>query len=380
MKKRLRSWVLILAVPVVSVTLAACGSGSSSTDSTGSSSTAPATTEGGSSGGVSSEVKEIVAKYSQPITEWPGPNTPVTPPPGKKITVITCGSTGITCVRVANGAKAAAEALGYSVNVVDGKNDPSVWSSSIQQAVANGADGIVLAAVPPAVVPEQVKEARAKGVKVVSVLSNVGKGIPNVLLDFNRDEAAEATTAYLAEESGGDAHLLLVRDKEFPGPEAYFERIEELLPEYCPGCKVEDTVNFTLALVAQRLAGSVTSSLQTHPDIDTVMQPFDAITPFVVQGITQAGKKGQVQIIGEGADPPGVEAMEAGDMIESMGTPAEWMGWQSVDDLIRLFANKPVEEVKVPQRLVTAEDLPGPEGWQGDFDYQKEFERLWGVG
>jgi ribose transport system substrate-binding protein len=369
-KQRLRH-ASVLAGLGLALVGSACGSDSKS----GSSATASSTT---SSTGVAADVKATVAKYSKSIDTWPGPNTPVAPPAGKSITVITCGSTGITCVRVANGASAAAKALGYKVKVVDGKNDPAVWNSAVKQAVAEKADGIVLAAVPPAVIPQPVKAARQAGVKVAAVLSNVGQGIPDILLDFDRTEAADATAAYLAQYSEGKGHVLLVRDPEFPGPEAYFDRIVKTLPQVCPDCKVEDTVKFTLALIAQRLPSGVANALKTHPEINTIMTPFDAVTPFIQQGIQQAGRKGKVKIIGEGADPPGVTAMKAGDMVQSMGTPAEWMGWQSVDGLVRLFAGTKVAEAPVPQRLVTAQDPPGPEGWQGDFDYQSEFKKLWG--
>jgi ribose transport system substrate-binding protein len=365
----------VLAMSSLALVVSACGS-SDKGSSSSSSSSAKATST--TSSGVSDTVKATVDKFSKPITAWPGPSTPVTPPSGKSITVITCGSTGITCVRVANGASAAAKALGYSVKVVDGKNDPAVWNSAVKQAVAEKANGIVLAAVPPAVIPQPVKAARAAGVKVAAVLSNVGQGIPDILLDFDRNQAADATTAYLAKYSNGKAHVLLVRDPEFPGPEAYFDRIVKTLPGVCPNCKVEDTVKFTLALIAQRLASGVANALQTHPQIDTIMTPFDAVTPFIQQGIQQAGKKGKVKIIGEGADPPGVAAMKAGDMVESMGTPAEWMGWQAVDGLVRLFAGKKVDDAPVPQRLVTAANPPGADGWQGDFDYQAQYKKVWG--
>jgi ribose transport system substrate-binding protein len=361
----------VLAMLSLAPAISACGSDSKR----GSSATA---TPAADSSGISPAAKATVVKYSKPIDKWPGPNTPIVPPAGKSITVITCGSTGITCVRVANGASAAAKALGYKVKVVDGKNDPAVWNSAVRQAVAEKADGIVLAAVPPAVIPQPIKAAREAGVKVAAVLSNVGQGIPDILLDFNRAEAADATAAYLADYSKGDGHVLVVRDPEFPGPEAYFDRIVKTLPQVCPGCKVADTVKFSLALIAQRLPGAVANALKTHPDIDTIMTPFDAVTPFVQQGIQQAGKKGKVKIIGEGADPPGVQAMKAGDMVQSMGTPAEWMGWQSVDGLVRLFAGKKVQDAPVPQRLVTAQDPPGPQGWQGDFDYAAEYKKLWG--
>jgi ribose transport system substrate-binding protein len=122
--------------------LVACGDDDDSSSSAGSSGTATA-----SDTAVDAEAQKIVDEFMSPV-EWPGPNDPVKPPAGKKITMITCGSQGITCVRVANGVKAAGEALGYQVKVVDGRSDPTVWNQAIKGAIADKADGIAMSPSP----------------------------------------------------------------------------------------------------------------------------------------------------------------------------------------------------------------------------------------
>ncbi|MBS1843392.1 MAG: substrate-binding domain-containing protein [Actinobacteria bacterium] len=383
----------IVCVLVLGMLLGACGGGGSSSSSgstseSEASETGQASTEGSGEGSASGESSGVSSaafeEFSAPI-KWPGPNTPVTPPPGKSITVIICGSQGITCVRVGEGVEAAGAAVGYKVKVVDGQSNPTVWNQAVQGAIAEKADGIVLAAVPPALVSGALEKASASGIKVAAALSVLGPPV-DVKVELDRKAIAAANSAWIAKDSGGNAKVLVVRDDEFPETKVTSDAYKPDLEAECSGCTVEDEVEFTLALASQRLAGEVTQALKQHPEINYIVQPFDTITTFVKQGIIQAGKSGQVKIVGLGADPPSFEALAEGTMAQSLGTPAQWMGWDAVDGLIRTFAGKPVPKLnketqsnyEVPERFVTAETPePGPSGWP-DFDYQSHFEELWG--
>ena len=332
---------------------------------------------------VSAEAQKIVQEFSSEVT-WPGPDEPVKAPEGKKLTVIICGSQGITCVRVGNGVKAAGEALGYSVKVVDGRSDPTVWNQAIRSAIADKADGIALAAVPPVVVTDAIAAAKKAGIPVAAGLSTAGP--VEVKANPNRPDISRANAAYLTEASKGKAKVLSVRDDEFPETKLTADLLPKELERLCKDCEIVDEVDFTLALASQRLASQVTQSLRNNPEIDYITLPFDTVNVFVQQGIAAAGRKGKVKIVGVGGDPPSVEAIKAGDQISSLGEPGEWVGWMLVDGLVRGFAGQDVppldKEVDtnydVPQRFITADTELDPEGWQGGFDYEPKFKELWG--
>jgi ribose transport system substrate-binding protein len=374
--------IVAAAVLASGMALAACGSsdddgGSTSTGASGSS--ASATT----SKAADSAAQKVVDEFSSKVT-WPGPNDPVTPPSGKKLTVIICGSQGITCVRVGNGVKAAGQALGYSVKVVDGRSDPTVWNQAIKGAVADKTDGIALAAVPPALVADAIKSATAAGIPVAAGLSTAGPA--QVKANPNRTDIARANGAYIAIDSGGKANVLSIRDDEFPETKFTSDLLPRQLAQMCSACKVTEEIDFTLALAAQRLASKVTQALRNHPEINYVTTPFDTVNVFVQQGIAAAQKKGKVKIVGVGGDPPSVDAIKAGDEVSSFGEPGEWVGWMLTDGLVRLFAKKSVPPLDkttdsnydVPQRYITAKTPLDPQGWQGGYDFQTKFKQLWG--
>lgn len=371
-RNRLLAAMVIVGSLALAIFLSACGSSSDST------------TSGDTSGGSSEVTSAAYKEFSKPI-EWPGPNEAVKPPANKSITIITCGSQGITCVRVANGAKAAAAAAGYDATVVDGQSNPTVWNQAVQSAISNKADGIVLAAVPPALVSGAFAKAKAAGIKIASVLSVVGPP-SDTYVNIDRKAVATANSAWINQDSGGSAQILMVSDNEFPETKITSDAYPAALKAECPGCKIAANASFTLALASQRLATDVAQALQQNPDINYIVLPFDTVNTFVIQGIAQAGKSGQVKIVGLGADPPSFEAMAAGNQAMSLGTPAEWMGWDAIDGLIRAFAGKPqaplnkkiLSNYEVPMRYVTPDTPdPGPTGWP-DFDYESHFTSLWG--
>jgi ribose transport system substrate-binding protein len=370
---------IAIAALVGCLALVACGGDDDSSSSVGGSGTSTATDTA-----VNPEAQKIVDEFSSPVT-WPGPNDPVKAAAGKKLTVVICGSQGITCVRVANGAKAAATALGYQATVIDGRSQPDVWNQAVSSAIASKTNGIVLAAVPAGLVAGGVSKAKAAGIPVVATLGV--SGAPTAKVDVSRPDVAKANSAFIAKDSGGNANVLLIRDAEFPETETTAKLYASTLKGDCPKCTVSKEVSFSLALAAQRLAGNVAQVLQQNPNINYIVTPFDTVMPFISQGIRQAGKTGKVKIVGLGADPPSLEAIKSGDQVMSLGNPAEWIGWDAVDAIVRSLAKKDLpaadgvtqSSYAVPQRYVTKDNLPGATGWDGDFDYRSKFKELWGV-
>lgn len=334
----------------------------------------PAATEGSGDSTLSAAVQTAM----EPIAEWPGPSDPVEPVSGKKVTIITCGSTGITCVRVANGAKAASDALGWDATIVDGQNQPAVWNTVIGNALAAGTEALILAAVPPVTVQAAVDSATEAGIPVVYVL---GLDDPSAVatIDMPREKAAEYMAEWLANDSGGSAKVFQLNVTDFPEAVAYNEALAAKLVDICSGCEIVDDADFSMALANQRIPGLVSSALQTNPDITYVSAPFDAVSLFVNQGIQQSGLTG-VKVVGLGADPEGIQGMNDGTMAASVAMPAEWMGWQAIDTAVRYFADAEIETPEIPIRLITQENVQSDteSGWQGDIDYEAKYLELWG--
>ena len=129
--------VMALLAVAALVGVAGCGSSSdsSSSDTSGSESS-------GSEAGGSDATAQLEAAQKGP-TEWEGPTEPTKPPQTFNLALVTCDNASDGCSAPAKGSEEAAKLLGWNVKTYDGESDPTVQAKRVQQAIANGADGII---------------------------------------------------------------------------------------------------------------------------------------------------------------------------------------------------------------------------------------------
>jgi ABC-type sugar transport system substrate-binding protein len=279
---------------------------------------------------------------------------------------------------VANGVVAAGKELGWSVTVVDGKGNPTIWNSAIRQAIADKANGIVLAAVVPALASGAVQAARAAHIPVIYTLGNVLEGT-NLAMDTDRAEAGKVLADWTAVDSGGKAQVLVLYDHEFPELTAYSDAYVAELKAVCSGCKVVGTPSFTLETFATTLPGIVSTAMRDNPGLNYVVAPYDSAATFIQQGARQVGRS--VKVMGDGGDQPTVANLKDGTEAASMGVPSEWMGWQALDAIGRYLVGKPLPNTPVVQGLMVPANIKtqAPTGsYSGGFNYQSHYEKLWG--
>src|SRR5262249_1713991 len=137
--RRLRPAFAAAAVGAVALTAAVSGAGARQE--------APGRADGASAAAVTvAQAKAALFANAKWPSTWKGPTTPTKAQKGKKIVVISC-SQATACSLEVDGIVDGAKAIGWQTQVVDGKGDPSVYSSAIRTAVTQGADGIILASI-----------------------------------------------------------------------------------------------------------------------------------------------------------------------------------------------------------------------------------------
>jgi len=147
---------------LATVAFAAACSSSSNTASTNNNNQAPTGTTNNAA-----DQATLNAVYKGTLSS---PDT--TPRPGvkgKKIVIISSGQSSISSSIPVNAAKEAAQALGWQVTVYDAQLNPANDPSLMSQALASGADGVVLDAIDCSFVKSQLEQAKAKHVFVVPI-------------------------------------------------------------------------------------------------------------------------------------------------------------------------------------------------------------------
>ena len=331
---------------------------------------------------------DAVVDAMGPVTEVEGPTEAFEPPTGKRILILVCGSAGQGCVDEADETKKVAESLGWTVDLVDGKLEPSVWNQAVKQAVDSGVDGIIAVSADPNLYSEAMSDVAEEDVPFVLTNQTPVEGdVEGIDTYLAPDPVAGGhdVAEWIIKDSGAGANVLLL---DLPGYNSAMTRtrtIAEDLAEQCDDCAVfkEDVAVQTMGT---SLAPLVTSQLQQHPEIDYVWSPDDCCASFIQQGIQQAGRTSSIKLVSMGGFPDQLARIETGELTADLATATLYTSWLSVDSLARGMAGLKVEEYwPVPQRLWTTANFDEtPDdilevGWNTDFDFRSQFKEMWGT-
>lgn len=365
--------------------LSACGGGGDST--TAASTEAGSSTEAGGSteASGSSEVEEaaaVVAEFTGPPTEWTGPTSSPKPEPGKKIAIISCAQAS-NCAVNSNGTKEAAEAAGWTADVIDGKGDTALWNSAIKQAVNAGYDGIVDVAITPVLAKEGLRYAQKKGVPVVNEV-DVDSTDPAISANvpMNWEQDAMVLGNWIINDSEGQAKVVILRDDEFEGIKLRNKSMVETL-EGCAGCEVLDDIDMTITELTDpsKVGQQVDSILAQHPDVEYIVSPFSVVDSLIVPALRRHPGN-DVQVVGYDGDEAQMALCSKGDVSAVVPGLSEWFGWAAVDQMNRVFHGEEPVDQKVPSFILEQETCP-TEGTGEDtikVDFRKEYENLWTQG
>jgi ABC-type sugar transport system substrate-binding protein len=351
--------------------VAGCGS-----DDSGDSSSASAKAE------VPASLVEIVSKGQATISSWAGPTTGPIAPKDKLIVSIPCARVAYGCARIDDGVKAAGKALGWRVRSVDAKGNPDIASQTIQQAIQQKADGIVLGAMDPALVKSAIAKARKAGIPVVDPVAAREPSPTGINHDIkiHGDRQGELLGAYIAVESGGKAQLGIMDAKEFPHQALRTGGIKKSLGA-CSGCKLVGESNFVVTDIGTQLGPKSQAFLQANPSIDWLSVAFDAAASDVVVANRQTGAR-KVNIVSMDANPQNIDFIEQGQQTATVGAPLDWAGWAAVDNLNRIISGEqPAADDGIPSRLVTKENVADfRKNGYGPVDYAARYAELWKTG
>lgn len=338
-------------------------------------------TVGSSAGGDTSSYQRIAEEAMKPVTEFTGPSSGPAAQPDKKVVFLACGFEAEGCNLPAKAAVEAGEALGWDVKVVDGKFDPRIYSRTIQQAIDDGADGIILDAVSVSSVASQVKAAREAGLVVGSYDSYNPVSDTGTTYDVTADPEGqgEAMAAYMIWKTKGATNAFVLNAPEFQAPVQWVKRATAEI-KACGTCKLIGTQDFTAGDAATRLPQLSVTTARQHSDMNVLIGAYDAAMLASIPSLKQAGLLSRVKVGTFNGVSPALDLIRKGDLTATVGGAMEWGVWAAMDNMNRVLAGEEAVEQNVPIRLITAENVDSiePGGpWTGDVDYTAAYKKIW---
>lgn len=106
----------------------------------------------------------------------------------------------------------------------------------------------------------------------------------------------------------------------------------------------------------------VDATLQRHPNLAGVFTTTDYGAQGTVTSLRNAGKLGQVKVVGFDASPVMVEQLKTGDIQAIVSQQARTIGQLGVEQALKALAGEPTEpSIEVPTITITKDDLDSPD-------------------
>jgi ribose transport system substrate-binding protein len=368
---------------------------------TGCGSSEPSPPAAGSSGG-GDHLAAAKARMEQSLkgTNTPPDATLRRPAPGKKVVVISGGQSALSSSVPSDAAVEAAKVMGWDVSLYDQKLDPTNATALIRQALAAGADGIVLDATDCPFAKQALQEAKAKNVKVVPIYAfdcsdpifgsggdqlfagiiNYGKKAADIDA-FTKSYGADQAAAVIAA-TNGKAQVVFFNDSEFTVLRYTGQGFKEELAK-CGGCKIVAEVDFKAAELGPTLQQKAQSVLLQHPEANAVKIPYTAaallgISPAVVA----SGRKDKLYVMGGEGFQPELDLLRTGKGLNAVNIVAsDWTGWAAIDTLNSLFLGQPPADSGLGWQLADKDhNLPASGPFVPQVDFKAAYKKAWGIG
>jgi ribose transport system substrate-binding protein len=373
-------------VVIAAIALTACGSGS----------------EGGGYGGSGQASSSDVAKYERELValykgtyEEPS-GGPVKPPKGKNVWVISTGQTIEAAVNASKAMEEAGQDLDWDVTVFDGKFDSSRQLTGIEQALADGADGIVLIYIDCPPIKTGLQQAKTAGVAVVGIQSQECE--PPLLSHVIRYAGHRDFVAYLSHGFGGtqakwviaktrgEARTIVTAETDLystrvtydPGITAEFAK--------CETCEIVDTVEFVGSEFGPPLQQKIEQSLNQHPEANSFIAAYDAVMTGGggAAALRASGRLDEIVSMGGEGSKPGIELIyNRAGMDACTGTPTGWEGYAAIMSLTRIFAGQDPErgDSGIGEQVCDVDHNLPPKGeaYEAPIDYVAAYHELWGI-
>jgi ribose transport system substrate-binding protein len=381
----------------LAMTATACGSDSS--DSNTSASSSSESSGSAASSGDAAGVKAAEAAYKAkmgPVT-WkaPGPAFDASSAKGKTVAYIGVDMS-IPVLQVITGElKAALATAGVTLDICDGKGQPTQWKACADNAVNRKAGAIIVESFPPELIAGSLANAKKAGIPVIdgNNADPTDPLLPNesARVAYPYSESGRLTADWVIADSKGKANVLILATSDVPNSKAVVDNgYEAELKDKCPGCKFT-TKDLPVAQWSTNLGPLTQSSLSADPNINYIIPAYDGMSTFVLPAIRQAGKADKVKVATFNADLDPMQNMAKGNMIGvDTGSHNTYEGWAYADQSLRLMTGQPpLKDELVPVRVFTRENVGDLKldsaaeksgEWFGDPTFKTEYPKLWGIG
>lgn len=317
----------------------------------------------------------------------------------KSVYLVSCGEAWPACSVMGEEMGEAAKELGWDFKVLDGAgNAGGAYGNSIRQAVASGADAVVINGFDCSVVKQPLQEAKDAGVLVLGLeamdCDETGDGEPlfTAPMQYLEGEvgmtkiweAFGASAARYIATVRPDAKIIAASTWDDGTGTMVYEAFESTLAETCADCEIVEKVSGTVAdaVPGGPLEQRFNTALVRHPDVTVVYALWESMLDSNMNGakaVADAGLRDQTLLVGGLGTESAIDMLRDGTLDAVPHTVDKaWLAWGALDQLNRAFAGEaPAGGVGGPRLLDNTQDLPDSGSYRTDIDYVGAYKSIW---
>jgi ribose transport system substrate-binding protein len=282
---------------------------------------------------------------------------------GKKITLMVGVKGDPFYVSMQCGAQAAATAAGATLTVQGpDKFDATLQNPMLDAVAASKPDALLVApndvkaSAPPL---KRIQDAGTKVVLVDTIVTDTSIGVSRIATDNNLggQKAAEAMQT-LGLKSGAKV-LVISTDPGVSSVDARVAGFKTKAAELGYTLVSDTQYSHNQASTAAQV---ISAALAKDPTLEGVFATNLFTAQGVATGVKQAGKSGQVKVVGFDAGPDQIKQLEAGDVQALVAQKPYDIGQQGVEQALNALSGKPVTaNIQTESLVVTKDNMTQPD-------------------
>lgn len=233
-------------------------------------------------------------------------------------------------------------------------------TAGIQQAINQGADGIVMMG-DPSQLSNAIKEASDAGVSIAWFSQDVSIPLPaavkgSIPADWHSDGRLIAD--WILADSGCDAKVGILRAPTVTSSANEAQGVIDRISELCPECEVQ-TADIAFATVSADIPNGVRTIMTKQPETKYLIASYDSLVTLVSAALTQVGTP-DVKVIGHDGSPENLTLVrDSRQAVDIALPPVAYVGQYILDNLGTVMAGSTPRTDPLPSMLFDAENI-GP--------------------
>jgi ABC-type sugar transport system substrate-binding protein len=244
----------------------------------------------------------------------------------------------------------------------DPQNDPTQQASQIDDMIASGIDALIYIPYDSAGAQTVLQTCKDAGVKVINidnVITEDDYELVDGIIASDNTQLGYLSGQWVAENHPDGANVLVVHlqtaESCIINVDGFWKGIKD---------NTENAEAFKEVQVVEGEGSTETSfnvvsdALQAHDDIDVIYCINDTSALGAVQAVEDAGKTGQIDILGKDGAPIGKHAVKDGTMVQTSAQRPTYMGYLGVKEAIDLLEGKEIEfNTAIESYSITADNI-----------------------